>query len=92
VEESVGSKENISDEDLPLPELEANLVAGVASCAHGLSWRLGFSLIAAREKVRVARAFEDLPSGARLATVGHAAAPVAPARGRPGRGQHPLAG
>jgi Domain of unknown function (DUF222) len=90
VGETIGSKGNISDEELPLPELEANLVAlgsdiaaaearwllmlavfdrrggwagtGVASCAHWLSWRLGFSLIAAREKVRVARALEDLPA------------------------------
>jgi Domain of unknown function (DUF222)/HNH endonuclease len=34
---------------------------GIASCAHWLSWRCGIGLIAAREKVRVARALERLP-------------------------------
>jgi hypothetical protein len=34
---------------------------GIASCAHWLSWRCGIGLIAAREKVRVARALEQLP-------------------------------
>ncbi|MDH5671174.1 MAG: hypothetical protein OEZ06_03440 [Myxococcales bacterium] len=34
---------------------------GVASCAHWLNWRCGVSLVAAREKVRVARALEALP-------------------------------
>jgi hypothetical protein len=32
------------------------------SCAHWLSWRIGLDLGAAREKVRVARALEKLPS------------------------------
>jgi hypothetical protein len=32
------------------------------SCAHWLSWRTGLDLGAAREKVRVARALEKLPS------------------------------
>jgi hypothetical protein len=34
---------------------------GLASCAHWLSWRCGIGLIAAREKVRVARTLEHLP-------------------------------
>ncbi|HKU39586.1 MAG TPA: DUF222 domain-containing protein, partial [Polyangiales bacterium] len=34
---------------------------GLASCAHWLSWRCGIGLVAAREKVRVARALEGLP-------------------------------
>jgi hypothetical protein len=34
---------------------------GIASCAHWLSWRCGIGLIAAREKVRVARTLEHLP-------------------------------
>src|SRR5262245_55300141 len=34
---------------------------GQASCAHWLSWRCGFGLVAAREKLRVARAVEGLP-------------------------------
>ena len=35
---------------------------GVKSCAHWLNWKCGLDLGAAREKVRVARALEDLPS------------------------------
>jgi hypothetical protein len=35
--------------------------AGIHSCAHWVSWRCGVSLIAAREKVRVARALRQLP-------------------------------
>ena len=34
---------------------------GLLSCAHWLSWRTGLGLVAAREKVRVARALEELP-------------------------------
>ena len=34
---------------------------GARSCAHWLSWRIGLDLGAAREKVRVARALENLP-------------------------------
>ena len=34
---------------------------GIASCAHWLSWKCGIGLVAAREKVRVARALEALP-------------------------------
>jgi hypothetical protein len=34
---------------------------GVKSCAHWLNWKCGISLGAAREKVRVARALEQLP-------------------------------
>ncbi len=34
---------------------------GARSCAHRLSWRCGIALGAAREKVRVARALEQLP-------------------------------
>ncbi|HET8935036.1 MAG TPA: DUF222 domain-containing protein [Polyangiales bacterium] len=34
---------------------------GIHSCAHWVSWRCGVSLIAAREKVRVARALQQLP-------------------------------
>ncbi len=33
----------------------------VMSCAHWLNWKCGVGLNAAREKVRVARALEDLP-------------------------------
>jgi hypothetical protein len=36
--------------------------AGVKSCAHWLNWKCGLDLGAAREKVRVARALERLPS------------------------------
>lgn len=35
--------------------------AGIQSCAHWLSWRCGLTLVAAREKVRVARRLEELP-------------------------------
>jgi hypothetical protein len=34
---------------------------GVKSCAHWLNWKCGIALGAAREKVRVARALEQLP-------------------------------
>lgn len=34
---------------------------GFRSCAHWLNWRTGLDMGAAREKVRVARALEDLP-------------------------------
>ena len=34
---------------------------GIASCAHWLSWQCGIGPVAAREKVRVARALESLP-------------------------------
>jgi hypothetical protein len=34
---------------------------GVISCAHWLNWKCGIDLGAAREKVRVARALENLP-------------------------------
>ena len=34
---------------------------GMLSCAHWLSWRVGLSLGAAREQVRVARRLEELP-------------------------------
>ena len=36
--------------------------SGFRSCAHWLNWRIGLDLGAAREKVRVARALEDLPA------------------------------
>jgi Domain of unknown function (DUF222) len=35
---------------------------GALSCAHWLSWRLGWDLATAREKVRVARALGRLPA------------------------------
>ena len=35
---------------------------GVRSCAHWLAWKLGVTLVTAREKVRVARALRDLPA------------------------------
>lgn len=35
---------------------------GLLSCAHWLSWRTGLGLVAARERVRVARALGDLPA------------------------------
>jgi hypothetical protein len=34
---------------------------GVLSCAHWLNWKCGIGLIAAREKVRVARSLESFP-------------------------------
>lgn len=34
---------------------------GIVSCAHWLSWRCGLSLVAARERCRIARALEELP-------------------------------
>jgi hypothetical protein len=34
---------------------------GIASCAHWLTWKCDIGLVAAREKVRVARALEGLP-------------------------------
>jgi hypothetical protein len=34
---------------------------GCRSCAHWLNWRCGLDLRSAREKVRVARALDDLP-------------------------------
>jgi hypothetical protein len=34
---------------------------GIQSCAHWLSWKCGIGLVAARDKVRVARALESLP-------------------------------
>jgi len=34
---------------------------GLKSCAHWLNWKIGISLGAAREKVRVAHALKDLP-------------------------------
>jgi len=34
---------------------------GVGSCAHWLNWKCGIDMNAAREKVRVARAFGELP-------------------------------
>src|SRR5882672_3559689 len=34
---------------------------GIVSCAHWLQWKCGIGLVAAREKVRVARALEGLP-------------------------------
>ncbi|PKL95040.1 MAG: hypothetical protein CVV18_06980 [Gammaproteobacteria bacterium HGW-Gammaproteobacteria-8] len=34
---------------------------GLRSCAHWLNWKVGISLGAAREKLRVAHALEDLP-------------------------------
>ena len=34
---------------------------GIASCAHWLSWKCGLSLVASRDRVRVARALESLP-------------------------------
>ena len=34
---------------------------GVANCAHWLSWQCGIGAVAAREKVRTARALESLP-------------------------------
>jgi hypothetical protein len=36
-------------------------VHGVTSCAHWLSWQLGYSATTARERVRVARALRELP-------------------------------
>ena len=34
---------------------------GIVSCAHWLSWKCGISLVAARERCRIARALEALP-------------------------------
>ena len=41
---------------------------GLLSCAHWLSWRIGLSPGAARERVRIARALTELPDAAGLAT------------------------
>ncbi|MCB1853404.1 MAG: DUF222 domain-containing protein, partial [Halieaceae bacterium] len=35
--------------------------AGLKSCAHWLNWKCGIALGAAREKVRVAHALQNLP-------------------------------
>ena len=35
---------------------------GVCSCAHWLSWRCGIGMLAAREKLRVARSLDGLPA------------------------------
>jgi hypothetical protein len=35
---------------------------GIRSCAHWLNWKCGLDLRSAREKVRVARALDDLPA------------------------------
>ncbi len=48
---------------------------GAISCAHWLSWRLGWDTATAREKVRVARALGKLPvidEALRLATLSYA--------------------
>lgn len=42
-------------------QLEGWATGGFVSCAHWLAWRTGDDLITAREKVRVARALEQLP-------------------------------
>lgn len=44
---------------------------GMLSCAHWLSWRIGLSPGAAREKVRVARRLEDLPAVGAAFAAGH---------------------
>jgi Domain of unknown function (DUF222)/HNH endonuclease len=41
------------------------------SCAHWLSWKCGLDLGAAREKVRVARALENLPAISAAMSTGH---------------------
>jgi Domain of unknown function (DUF222) len=43
-------------------ESEAWLEQGAGSCAHWLAWRIGWDLITAWEKVRVARALGRLPA------------------------------
>lgn len=35
--------------------------AGIKSCAHWLNWKCGISMVAARERIRSARALADLP-------------------------------
>jgi hypothetical protein len=40
---------------------DAWAAAGLLSCAHWLSWRLGLGLVAARERVRVAKRLRELP-------------------------------
>ena len=42
-------------------ECDGWYVHGARSCAHWLNWRIGLGLVAAREKVRVARALGELP-------------------------------
>lgn len=42
-------------------QLEEWYRQGALSCAHWLTWRIGLAPVAAREKVRVARALGDLP-------------------------------
>jgi len=44
-----------------LDRLEGWAVQGATSCAAWLSWRIGLSPAAARERVRMAHALEDLP-------------------------------
>ena len=39
--------------------------SGTQSCAHWLNWKCGIAMGAAREKVRVARALENLPQDLR---------------------------
>ena len=40
---------------------QAPMAVGFSSTAHYLNWRLGFDMVTAREKVRVARALASLP-------------------------------
>jgi hypothetical protein len=42
-------------------EAEGWWAGGFASCAHWLSWRVGWDLVTARERVRVARKLPELP-------------------------------
>src|SRR5881397_213914 len=44
---------------------------GAQSCAHWLNWSCGVAIGAAREKVRVARALENLPKVAAAMASGH---------------------
>jgi len=45
-------------------------IQGAKSCAHWLNWRIGLDIGAAREKVRVARALEELPTISRAMSKG----------------------
>lgn len=44
---------------------------GILSCAHWLNWKCGIGLVAARNKVRVARSLESLPKISEAFRLGH---------------------
>lgn len=44
--------------------------AGALSCAHWVSWKLGYGIVASRERVRVARRLRELPGSAKAMAAG----------------------